>query len=134
VQPTPDDVAFVNAAITDPSQPVVIFSLEWCEFCWAVRRMFARHGIPYRAIDLDAVQYQPENRGGKLRAALTARTSVPTIPQVFVGGELLGGATETFDAYRSGRLQELLATSSVTYDTTLTMDPYSFLPTWLHPR
>ena len=134
VQPTADDVAFVDAAIGDPSQPVLIFSLEWCEFCWAVRRMFARHGIPYRAIDLDAVQYQPDNRGGKVRAALTARTSVPTIPQVFVGGALLGGATETFDAYRSGRFQELLANSNVSYDTALKMDPYSFLPTWLHPR
>jgi cysteine synthase A len=134
VQATPEDVAFVNATISDASQPVVIFSLEWCEFCWAVRRMFARHGIPYRAIDLDAVQYQPDNRGGKVRAALAAKTSMTTIPQVFVGGELIGGATETFDAYRSGRVQELLARSHVAYDTALVVDPYSFLPTWLHPR
>jgi cysteine synthase A len=124
----------VTAAITDPVQPVVIFSLEWCEFCWAVRRMLARHGIAYRAIDLDAVEYQPGNRGGRIRAALTARTSMGTIPQVFVGGTLVGGATETFDAYRAGRLQDLLARSGVTYDTTVNIDPYSFLPTWLHPR
>jgi len=134
VQPTPDDVAFVNAAIDDRSQPVLIFSLEWCEFCWAVRRMLARHGIPYRAIDLDAIQYQADNRGGKIRAALTARTSMPTIPQVFVGGALIGGTSETFDAYRSGQLQELLARSNVSYDTSVKVDPYSFLPTWLHPK
>ncbi len=134
VQPTPADVEFVTAALADASQPVVLFSLEWCEFCWAVRRMFARHRIPYRSIDLDSVPYQPENRGGKIRAALTARTSVPTIPQVFVGGQLIGGATETFDAYRSGTLQALLAKCDVTYDTALKLDPYSFLPTWLHPR
>jgi len=134
VQPTPADVELVDAILADQSQPVVIFSLEWCEFCWAVRRMFARHGITFRAIDLDSVAYQSDNRGGRLRAALTARTKVGTIPQVFVGGELLGGATETFDAHRSGKLQTLLAKNNVTYDTALKVDPYSFLPTWLHPR
>jgi cysteine synthase A len=134
VLPSDADVEFVTAAITAPGQPVVIFSLEWCEFCWAVRRMLARHGIAYRAIDLDSVEYQPGNRGGRIRAALTARTSMGTIPQVFVGGTLVGGATETFDAYRAGRLQDLLARSGVTYDTTVNIDPYSFLPTWLHPR
>ncbi len=134
VQPTPADVELVAAAITDATQPVLIFSLEWCEFCWAVRRMLARHGIPYRAIDLDSVEYQAENQGGRIRAALTAHTSMATIPQVFVGGTLVGGATETFDAYRAGKLQDLLARSGVTYDTTVKVDPYSFLPTWLHPR
>lgn len=94
----------------------------------------AQKGIAYRTIDLDSVEYQPENRGGRIRAALAARTKMGTIPQVFVGGALVGGATETFDAYRAGKLQDLLATSGVTYDTTVKVDPYSFLPTWLHPR
>jgi cysteine synthase A len=134
VQPTPADVEFVAAAIDDASQPVLMFSLEWCEFCWAVRRMLARHGIPYRTIDLDSVVYQTDNHGGRIRAALAARTSMTTIPQVFVGGTLVGGATETFDAYRAGKLQDLLARSGVAYDTTVNVDPYSFLPTWLHPR
>src|SRR3974390_535759 len=40
-------------AIADRGEPVVMFALEWCEFCWAVRKMFARNGIRYRAIDLD---------------------------------------------------------------------------------
>ncbi len=86
----------------------MLFALEWCEFCWAVRKLFARCGIPYRAVDLDSVAYQNDNRGGKIRAALTARTAIGTIPQVFVGGELIGGATETFDAWRAGKLQKLL--------------------------
>ncbi len=131
---TPEDEAFVEAAISNPSEPVVLFALEWCEFCWSVRRMFARHRIPYRAIDLDSVAYQAGNRGGAVRAALTARTAVATIPQIFVGGELIGGATDTFDAYRSGKLQQLLASNRVEYDTSVKIDPYSFLPSWLHPR
>ncbi len=137
VEPVPvsaDAVAFVDKVINDREQPVTMFALEWCEFCWSVRRMFARHGIAYRSVDLDSVEYQKENRGGKIRAALTARTSFSTIPQIFVGGEFLGGCTDVFDAYKQGRLQELLQKNNVSYDRNLKVDPYSFLPGWLHPR
>jgi cysteine synthase A len=126
--------AFLAEVIDNPDQPVVMFALEWCEFCWSVRKMFARAQVPYRSIDLDSVEYQADNRGGQIRAALTARTSMVTIPQIFVGGELIGGCTETFDAWKDGRFQSLLEKSDVDFDTTLKVDPYTFLPTWLHPR
>ena len=127
-------VALVEQAINDPAHPVVLFALEWCEFCWSVRRMFAKLGIAYRAVDIDSVEYQRDDQGGKIRAALTARTSVSTIPQIFVGGVLIGGATDVFDAYKEGRLQTLLEKNHVAYDRGLRVDPYSFLPTWLHPK
>src|SRR5690606_17752047 len=41
----------------DRSEPVVLFALEWCEFCWSVRKLFARLGIEYRSVDLDSVEY-----------------------------------------------------------------------------
>jgi cysteine synthase A len=129
-----DAQAFVNKVINDPAQPVVMFALEWCEFCWAVRKMFGRYKIPYRSIDLDSVEYQKDNLGGKIRAALTTRTSVATIPQIFVGGEFLGGSTDLFNAWKQGRVQSLLSNARVEYDKSVTADPYSFLPTWLHPR
>ena len=71
---------FVDARHRDREQPVVMFALEWCEFCWSVRKMFARYGIPYRSIDLDSVEYQKDDRGGQIRAALTARTAVSHDP------------------------------------------------------
>ncbi|HEX4389527.1 MAG TPA: pyridoxal-phosphate dependent enzyme [Steroidobacteraceae bacterium] len=129
-----DAAAFVAQVIGDATQPVTLFALEWCEFCWSVRRFFAKQGIAYRSVDLDSVEYQRDNRGGQIRAALTAKTSVATIPQIFVGGEFVGGCTDVFDAYKSGRLQQLLDGARVSYDRSLRLDPYSFLPTWLHPR
>ena len=129
-----DAAAFVAQAVNDRQQPVVMFALEWCEFCWSVRRMFGKYQIPYRSVDLDSVEYQKDNRGGKIRAALTAKTSVATIPQIFVGGEFMGGATDVLQACKEGRLQKLLASSGVKYDESVRDDPFSFLPTWLHPR
>ena len=129
-----DAEAFVARAISEPTLPVVMFALEWCEFCWSVRRLFAKQGIAYRSVDLDSVEYQEGNRGGEIRAALSARTSVNTIPQIFVGGEFVGGCTELFDAHKEGRLQVLLDRNRVSYDRNVHLDAYSFLPAWLHPR
>jgi cysteine synthase A len=125
---------FVAHVIADREQPVVLFALEWCEFCWSLRKLFARCAIPYRSVDLDSTAYQRDDRGGQIRSVLTGRTGSKTIPQVFVGGEFIGGCTETFDAFKSARLQGLLATHNVKYDTSVQLDPYSLLPTWLQRR
>ena len=120
--------------VGDPEQPVVLFALEWCEFCWSVRKMFAKFDVPFRSVDLDSVAYQENNWGGQIREALQAQTSMQTIPQIFVGGEFMGGCTELFDAWKEGRVQSLLKESQVAYDESVDLDPYSFLPKWLHPR
>jgi cysteine synthase len=130
----PETVAFVEEVLGDTSQPVVMFALEWCEFCWAVRKLFAAYGIPYRSIDLDSVAYQAGDRGGRIRAVLRARLGTNTIPQVFVGGEHIGGCTEVFDAWIAGRLQQKLAANDVPFDAAAQADPYSFLPGWLLKR
>jgi cysteine synthase A len=111
-----------------------MFALEWCEFCWSLRRLFARFGIPYRSVDLDSVAWQVEDRGARLRAALTARTGITTIPQVFVGGELVGGCTDVIERLRVGDLATRLATLGVAVDLSSGPDPRSFLPGWIQPR
>ena len=131
---TAEAQSYVERAINDPDNPVVMFALEWCEFCWSIRKMFAKFDIPYRSVDLDSAEYQADDWGGKIRAALIDRTDFPTIPQIFIGGEFVGGCTDVFDAYKTGEIQQLLAKSAVAYNDKLDMDPYSFLPTWLHPR
>ena len=116
------------------TEPVVLFALEWCEFCWSVRKLFARLGIAYRSVDLDSVESQPGDRGGKIRAVLAARTGLKTIPQIFIGGTHVGGATDLFDAWRSGAARELLAKRGVAFDGGADLDPYALLPKWLQPR
>jgi cysteine synthase A len=133
-QAAADAAAFLEAAISDTAHPVVLFALEWCEFCWSVRKMFKAFGIAYRSIDLDSVEYQADDRGGQIRLALNARFGIKTIPQVFVGGELVGGATDLFDSWRAGRLQALLEEKGVDYDRAIDTDPYTLLPGWLHKR
>jgi cysteine synthase A len=134
VQLTPEAEAFVTKVTSDPSQPVVMFALEWCEFCWSVRRLFKEFDIPYRSVDLDSADYQKDNWGGQIRNVLKVRIKSPTIPQIFVGSQHIGGCTETFDAFNDGSLQKLMRDAGVTFKQADNVNAYSFLPKWLHPR
>jgi cysteine synthase A len=125
-----------EALVTDTVRDhgVVMFALEWCEFCWAARKLFSRLGIAYESVDIDSVAYQQDDMGSKIRAVLKARTGAPTIPQIFIGGTHVGGCTDLFDAMRSGRMQQLLGAAGVAHDRSVQLDPYGLLPKWLHPR
>lgn len=115
------------------NEAVVIFSLEWCEFSWSVRKLFKRLGVNYHSVDLDSVDFQENNRGGKIREVLKHLTASRTIPQVFIGGQHVGGATELFDAMRDGSMQMLFRDHRITYDDSHDFDPYELMPKWLHP-
>ena len=128
----PEAERFVSELIAN--EPVLLFALEWCEFCWSVRKLFARMGIRYRSIDLDSLPYQADDRGGKIRAVLAQRIGSPTIPQVYVSGKHIGGCTELFDAVRDGSLQRWLTERGIEYDASVSLDPYELLPNWLQPR
>ena len=72
--------------------------------------------------------------GSKIRVVLKDRTGSPTIPQIYIGGTHVGGCTDLFDAMQAGRMQQLLGKAGVGYDRDADVDPYGFLPKWVHPR
>ena len=127
-EPTTEVSDFVARVIHDAEQPVVLFALEWCEFCWALRKLFAKAGIPYRSVDLDSTTFQREDRGGQIRSVLRDRSGSVTIPQVFVDGEFIGGCSETMAAFRAGRFD------AHREHATPIETPEQFLPGWLHKR
>jgi cysteine synthase A len=130
----PAALAEVESILQENQDQVLMFALEWCEFCWSVRKMLAACDIPYVAVDLDSVAFQENDRGGKILAVLNQKNDWPTIPQIYVGGEFVGGATDLFDVGKAGQLQPKLKAGNIPYNETINRDPYSFLPTWLHPR
>lgn len=130
----PAALAEVTSILEQNQEQVLMFSLEWCEFCWSVRKMLAACDIPHVTVDLDSVAFQENDRGGKILAVLNQQNDWPTIPQIYVGGEFVGGATDLFDIGKAGELQPKLAAHNIPYNETINRDPYSFLPAWLHPR
>lgn len=130
----PSALAEVEKLIGNKKTPVVMFALEWCEFCWSVRKVLKEYGIEYRSVDLDSVEYQKEARGQNLRVALRNKTTWNTFPQIFIGGKFIGGCTDLFDGLKDRSIFDQLIKHSVNFDSKTTVDPYSFIPKWLHSR
>ena len=94
------------------ASPVHVFmkgTPEWpqCGFSKAVCDVFNALGVQFTATNtlenLDA--YRP---------ALMGVTQWPTIPQVFVNGEFIGGCDILIEMYNSGELQQLLGLQAAT--------------------
>lgn len=123
---------FVEDVIAE--QPVVMFALEWCEFCWSARKLFKAMGVEYHSVDVDSIEFQQNERGVKIREVLKYKLGAGTIPQIFVGGERIGGCTQLFEEYRNGTLQRRLAALGIVTDTDSHIDTNGLLPQWMHPR
>jgi len=124
----------VEAMLRQPGPPVVMFAYEWCEFCNAVRKVFSLYGIAHTSINLDAVDYQPDNHGARIFEVLKQRTGSISLPQIFIGGEFEGGCIDIFNSLKSGQLHTRLLQHGVAIDQSVKIDPYQHLPKWLHPR
>ena len=139
--PVPEDMPLdeiavkeVHSIIRDQQNPVVMFGLEWCEFCWSVRKILDKYNINYRSVDLDSAELAENDRGNKLRNVLEKTNDWPTMPQTYIGGEFIGGCTDLFDSCIDKSLQEKLDNYQIPYDKSVDIDPYKLLPNWLHPR
>lgn len=113
---------------------ITMFALEWCEFCWSVRKVLQAYGIDFHSANLDSAHYQQEDQGQRMRVALRHTTGSNTFPQIFIKGEFIGGCTDLFDQLKDGSLQQKLKALEIPYQPEVNIDPYSLLPSWLHPR
>jgi monothiol glutaredoxin len=84
-----------------PDQPACGFSARTVAVLQTV-------GQPFAAVDI-----LPDPR---IRQELSALSNWPTIPQLFVDGELVGGADIVAEMYQSGELQETLGVEAAPAD------------------
>lgn len=124
----------VAALLGDTDKPVVMFALEWCEFCWSVRKVFDKYEIPFHSVDLDTGDYKLDDSGAKIRAVLKDKTGWSTLPLIFIGGKFIGGCTDLFDGLKDATLMQQLQAHGIPYNNSVDTDPYTLLPNWLHPR
>lgn len=99
---------FIDNTISNPEEPVVLFSLSWCSFCRAAKQLLGQIGVQHRVFELDQGEFLQPTIQQEVRGRLREITNSNTLPQLFIGGEGLGGYTETAVAYRTGKLAQLL--------------------------
>lgn len=101
--------SFVDQLIKENN--VMIFSKSYCPFCHKVKDIFKGINAPYKAYELDL-----EENGAAIQDALLAKTSQKTVPNVFINGKHLGGASDTEAAFKDGRLQQLMSGDEREFD------------------
>ena len=102
-QTTPDSQARIDALVK--SNDVVLFMkgtalFPQCGFSSRAIAILDRLGSPYETVD---VLQDPEIRQG-----IKEFSEWPTIPQLYVKGEFVGGSDIMMEMFESGELQELL--------------------------
>ena len=129
---SPEAVEFVNEQVK--SHKVVVWSLEYCEFCWTLSRFLTKLGVPFERIDIDSFKFAKGQLGNKYRAALQEKTGVKTFPQFFVNGTFVGGAVDACMTWKKGELQPLLTNAGLADNNNFNGydgDPFEFLPKWM---
>ncbi|MDA8753493.1 Grx4 family monothiol glutaredoxin [Candidatus Marinimicrobia bacterium] len=74
-----------------------------CGFSNSVVQILSHYGVDYKDVN---VLTDPQ-----IRVNLSEYSEWPTIPQLFVEGELVGGADITMELHQEGKLLDILDTS-----------------------
>ena len=100
----------INSKIKDNNSkdPVVLYmkgnpTFPQCGFSSTVVQILKHIGVNFQSYDV----LQDEN----LREGIKSFSNWPTIPQLFVKGELIGGADITKELHENGALFDILDTS-----------------------
>ncbi|KAK8919168.1 hypothetical protein KSP39_PZI021308 [Platanthera zijinensis] len=97
-------MAMEKAKAMASSSPVLIFSKTYCEACKEAGTFLEEIGASYKFVELDA-----ESDGAELQSALAAWTGQRVVPNIFIGGNHIGGKAALIKKHNEGKLIALLA-------------------------
>lgn len=80
---------------------VVIYSSNYCGFCFRAKQLLQSKGVKYKEIVVDG--------DTQLRTELARKAGARTVPQIWIGDTHVGGCDELYMLERAGSLNELLA-------------------------
>lgn len=80
---------------------VTIYTWTVCPYCDRAKTLLKNKGLGYKEINLDG-------KDDELKA-LRERTGMRTVPQIFIGDELVGGYTDLAELDQAGELDKKLA-------------------------
>ncbi len=83
-------------------KPVEIYTSPLCGFCHAAKRLLSGKGVVFTEYD---VSVDPDRR----REMMERANGGHTVPQIFIGGQHVGGCDDLFELEQDGKLDEMLA-------------------------
>ncbi|XP_010940165.1 glutaredoxin [Elaeis guineensis] len=97
------EMALAKAKELVSSNPVMVFSKSYCPYCTRVKQLLSQLGASYKVIELDV-----ESDGSEVQSALAEWTGLRTVPNVFIGGNHIGGCDNVMERHNGGKLVPLL--------------------------
>ena len=91
-----------TGAVAEVKADVEIYSKQSCPFCRRAKRLLQARGASYREYDVDEA---PD----RLPEMLERTGGPPTVPQIFINGQLVGGMDRLTGLDRIGELSAMLA-------------------------
>ena len=93
----------IEADIT--ANPVVLYMkgtpvFPQCGFSARVVQILSQVGVPFKGVNV--------LEDAEIREGIKTYTNWPTIPQLYVGGEFVGGCDIIMEMFQSGELQSML--------------------------
>ncbi|KAG5601000.1 hypothetical protein H5410_032370 [Solanum commersonii] len=95
----------VSKMVTE--KPVVIFSKTGCCMSYSIKSFFSDLGVNTAVYELDEMQ----RTGREIEAVLSNLGCNPTVPAVFIGGQMVGGESEVMSLHLQGALKPKLKTA-----------------------
>jgi monothiol glutaredoxin len=100
---TPEVKAKIDSLVNE--NKIMVFMkgsklMPQCGFSNNVVQILNTLGVPYETVDILA---DPEIRQG-----IKEYSSWPTIPQIYIDGEFVGGSDIAIELYQSGELQQMV--------------------------
>ena len=97
------------------SSPVVLFMkgtplFPQCGFSSTAVSILERLGVDFESVDVLS--------DAEVRQGVKAYSDWPTVPQLYVGGEFVGGSDIMMEMYQAGELAEVMVAAGITRTTT----------------
>jgi glutaredoxin 3 len=81
---------------------VVVYTASYCGYCRQAKALLQKKGVAFREVDVTTDDAMREK-------LVELSDGMRTVPQIFIGGEHLGGYSDLAEAEAEGRLDPLLA-------------------------
>lgn len=83
-------------------KPVTIYTKGWCPYCSSAKELLTRKKVAFEEISIEG---KPE-----VRQAMIARAGGrTTVPQIFIGGQHVGGSDDLHALDSAAKLDAMLA-------------------------
>lgn len=79
---------------------VVVYSSDYCPYCSRAKSLLLSKGVAFEEIKVDG---KPQ-----LRAEMTKKAGRTSVPQIWIGGQHIGGCDDLYALERAGKLDALL--------------------------